>query len=91
MAGSFGYQASIGYLNQDGILRINTEGGPATPLNYNHNMLDNAKVALTSKALNQDRISPNGVIGAGWPQPYPANLGPRQYFCRLLRISNICY
>ncbi|MCB0564688.1 MAG: TonB-dependent receptor [Phaeodactylibacter sp.] len=64
---SFGYRASIGYLNQDGILRTSNTERTNFSLNYNHNMLDNSlKVNFNLKgAFTKDRISPNGVIGAG--------------------------
>jgi len=62
---TFGYRASVGYLNQDGIVRTSNVERTNFNLSYNHNLFDNTlKVNFNLKgAYTQDRISPNGVIG----------------------------
>lgn len=64
---SFGYRVSAGYLNQDGIVRTSNTERTNFSLNFNQNMLNNSlKVNFNLKgAFTKDRISPNGVIGAG--------------------------
>jgi TonB-linked SusC/RagA family outer membrane protein len=62
---AFGYRATVGYLNQDGIVRTSNTERTNFSLNYNHNLLNNTlKINFNLKgAFTEDRFSPNGVLG----------------------------
>jgi TonB-linked SusC/RagA family outer membrane protein len=62
---SFGYRASIGYLNQDGIVRTSNVERTNFALGYTHKLFDDAlEINFNLKgAFTKDRFSPNGVLG----------------------------
>jgi iron complex outermembrane receptor protein len=62
---SFGYRASVSYLNQDGIVRTSNVERTNFNLGYDHNLFDNSLTLRfnVKGSFTQDRISPNGAIG----------------------------
>ncbi len=61
----FGYRASVGYLNQDGIIESANTERTNFALNYNHRLFDESlKINFNVKgAFTNDQISQNGAIG----------------------------
>ncbi|MEM8964884.1 MAG: TonB-dependent receptor [Bacteroidota bacterium] len=60
-----GYRASIGYLNQEGIIKTSETERVSLSFNYNHSMLnDQLKVNANIKgSRTEDRFSPDEAIG----------------------------
>jgi iron complex outermembrane receptor protein len=74
---NFGYRASVGYLNQDGIVKTSNTERTNFSLSYNHDLFDeDLSINFNVKgAFTNDRISPNGVIGGAisYNPTFPVN------------------